>query len=159
VYIVFKGEFELSRRLPTKDDLTNNYLLPRRIQLSRASKFGKEREWLLPRENVLACRMDEVQDLPREQKLAILGEGALAGEEDVISRPVYSCDLTCKSSKGILFQISRENFGFLKNNDEIWLQVLNRAVEKEQRLYGAYLKADPLPDVKWLIGDRKKSIQ
>ena len=98
------------------------------MQQSRASKFGREKEWLLPRENVLACRLDEMKDLPREQRLALLSEGALVGEEDVISRPVYSCDLVCKSSKGILYQISKENFGFLKSNNEIWLQLLNRAV-------------------------------
>lgn len=118
------------------------------MQQSRASNFGREREWLLPRENVLACRLDELKDLPREQRLAILCEGALAGEEDVISRPVYSCDLTCKSSKGVLYQISKENFSFLKSNNEIWLQLLNRAVTKEERLYGNYIKQDPLPNKK-----------
>ena len=41
---------------------------------------------MLPRENVLAFRLKEIKDLPKEQRLSILCVGALAGEEDVISR-------------------------------------------------------------------------
>jgi len=50
------------------------------------NSFRKEEEWLLPRENILAVKLKEIQDLPKVQRLSILCVGSIAGEEDVISR-------------------------------------------------------------------------
>lgn len=61
------------------------------------SRFNREREWKLPRTNVFSTKLREIKDIPREHRLVIFGKGAMVGDDDVISRDVYSCDLTCIS--------------------------------------------------------------
>ena len=73
VFMVQKGEFELSRLLPN----TSNF---RKGFLRADEQFGRRPL------NALAIRMPEVKDFPKRQRLNILEIGSLAGEEDCLER-------------------------------------------------------------------------
>lgn len=101
VYIVYKGEFELSRQLKKIDKSEDLYdILGNSI--------------VKPNKNVLARKLYEIADIPGVQRLAIFGRGSLLGEEDLLKSDSYSCVLTCISDKGTLLKISEELFELIK---------------------------------------------
>lgn len=102
---MFKGEFELSRKLKKSEK-----------SVALQSILGDEK----PKNNVLANKLSEIRDIPRVQKLAIFGPGSILGEEDLLNREVYSCSLTCASTKGTLLKVSAEMFELLKLNEPSW---------------------------------------
>lgn len=62
--------------------------------------------------NVLAKKLPEIQDLPFSHRLSILGPGCLLGDDDILSKTStdYSCTCKCYSTKGVLFEVAREDF-------------------------------------------------
>ena len=113
---MYKGEFELTRKLKKPENLQTFH-----------SILGSE----LPKRNVLAHKLSEIRDIPRIQKLAIFGEGSILGEEDLLKRESYSCTLTCHSPKGTLYKISSEMFELLRQNEPSWDQIAIQAKIKE----------------------------
>jgi len=101
VYIVYKGEFELKNKLPTKQQCEVEKIAGI-YQASKHVSFSQK--------NVLAQRLPEITDIPRNMKICIYGPGSLVGEEDVLQRLNHSCSLTCYSSKGTIFELSKESF-------------------------------------------------
>ena len=95
VYIVYKGEFELAKKLPKQERQYDSANLN--------SLGGSSHNAKTMRRNILAKRLPEIKDLPYNLKLTIFGRGSLMGEEDVFSRSKFSCSLKCYSSKGAVF--------------------------------------------------------
>jgi CRP-like cAMP-binding protein len=74
--------------------------------------------------NVLAEKIPEIKDVPKELPLMVFGEGSFLGEEDVIFRDYYSCTLKCISQNGVLLQILKEPEEFVywaRNQEDSWL--------------------------------------
>ena len=99
LYIVSRGNFQLQRKLPrvlkqgaqqVVDSLGGRKIAP--------EGYMNRRE---PR-NVLAEKIPEIKDVPKELPLMVFGEGSFLGEEDVIFRDYYSCTLKCISQNGVL---------------------------------------------------------
>ena len=101
VYIVFKGEFELVKKLPKPDRLSEN-------KNALNPKAGANKPKQMQRRNILAKRLPEIKDLPYSMRLSIFGKGSLVGEEDVFSRSRFSCTLKCYSSKGTVYELPKE---------------------------------------------------
>ena len=100
IYIVYKGEFEQSKKLPRGDRIFDTHNL-----LSTGARPTRLRDT-----NILAKRLPEIKDLPYQMKLSIFGTGSLIGEEDIFSRTTYSTSLKCYSSKGVLLRLPKEQF-------------------------------------------------
>ena len=68
----------------------------------------------------MAKKLPEVQDLPVAHKLTIFGQGCLLGEEDLLSTRTQGYQTTCKcySTKGVLFEIPKEEFLKLLQSDK-----------------------------------------
>ena len=115
VYIVYKGEFELAKRLPRLDRSFDG--------ANPSLHSGKTM-----RRNVLAKRLPEIKDLPYNMKLSIFGRGSLMGEEDVFARSKFSCTLKCYSSKGTVFELSKEQFSLLKQSENSWLAIMEKII-------------------------------
>lgn len=99
VWIVRKGDFEIEAKLAKREDA--NELRIKKILGINKQKMG----------NVLAEKMPEMRDLPSTHKLSIYGPGCLLGEEDVLSKKkVYSCTVRCYSTKGVLYEVSKDEF-------------------------------------------------
>ena len=91
VYIVYKGEFELAKKLPKPDRLSDGQ------NLNTLGGGSSQHNSKTMRRNILAKRLPEIKDLPYSMKLTIYGRGSLMGEEDVFSRSRFSCTLKCYS--------------------------------------------------------------
>ena len=89
--------------------------------------MGKKR----PVTNILAKKMPEIKDAPRNYKLTLFGTGSLIGEEDVLNRDNYTCSLKCYSLKGTVYQIKKADFMMLRHQDESWLNILEQMIKKE----------------------------
>lgn len=59
----------------------------------RAKDSGLVREG----ESVLTYKIPELHYFPNDQKMMILGQGSIVGDEDIINRPDYSSTLRCLS--------------------------------------------------------------
>lgn len=73
-------------------------------------------------------------------KLSIYGMGSIVGEEDVINREQYSCNLKCISLTGKVFVIKKEDFMNLKNQDDSWLGIIEKILMKEKRREGQLIR-------------------
>ena len=62
----------------------------------------------------------------------------MLGEEDVISRATYSCTVKCYS-EGQVYVLDKAHFEKIKNQDEAWMQVLEKALWKEKRKKADYI--------------------
>ena len=122
IFIVYKGEFEMAKRLPKSDKVLDN------ANLNHISKQNRIRY-----QNILAQRLPEIKDIPFEMKLSIFGRGSLIGEEDIFSRQMYSTTLKCYSSKGTLFRLPKEQFQLLKTSELSWLSIMEKIIHKESR--------------------------
>jgi len=101
VYIVYKGEFEQKKSLP----------LTQKGEVEKISSiYEASRHLSFTQKNVLASRLPEITDIPRNMTVCLYGPGSLVGEEDIMQRSNYSCSLTCYSSKGTIFELSKEAF-------------------------------------------------
>jgi hypothetical protein len=60
--------------------------------------------------NILASRLPEITDIPKNLRICIYGKGSLVGEEDVLQRTHHSFSLTCYSTNGTIFELSKESF-------------------------------------------------
>ena len=127
VFIVYKGEFELAKRLPKLD----RYYEGGKNTMS--SNGNSQHSVRTMRRNILAARLPEIKDLPYALKLSIYGKGSLMGEEDVFSRSKYSCTLKCYSSKGKIYELSKEQFQMLKSSEHSWLAIMEKIIQKERR--------------------------
>ena len=87
IFIVFKGEFELAKKLPRGDTVFEGATLQHTAMVNQRKQ----------KRNILAKRLPEIKDLPYSLKLSIFGRGSLLGEEDVFSRSHFSCTLKCYS--------------------------------------------------------------
>lgn len=106
MFIVRKGEFELTKKLPRGEASFDGAvhmidMLGQRVEIR----------------NVLAKRLPEIKDLPYNLKLTIFGSGSLLGEEDIFSRDKYSCTAKCYSQKGSLYELKKEHFQMLKASE------------------------------------------
>lgn len=105
VYIVWKGEFELAKKLPRTDRVFDGS----NLNTMRCGDGGVSQHTnRMKRANVLAKRLPEIKDLPYSLKLSIFGKGSLMGEEDVIFRTKFSCTLKCYSSKGVVYRLPKD---------------------------------------------------
>jgi len=77
----------------------------------------------------------------------IIGRGSMIGEEDAISRNNYSCSVKCHSLNGSLFAIKREDFITLRKSDDSWLNILEKALWKEQKKRGDFINKQPLQKI------------
>ena len=59
----------------------------------------------------------------------------MIGEEDVVSgiSKNYTCTAKCITLKGSVFKISREDFLTLKQSDDAWINILEKAMWKEKQ--------------------------
>jgi hypothetical protein len=87
--------------------------------------------------NILAKRLPELQDFPQQHKLSIYGVGCLLGEEDVIARRPFSCNLRCYSTKGVLYEIKKEHFILLMHSQESKAAIISSVHNKR-----AHVNAD-----------------
>ena len=87
IYIVQKGEFELSRKLYKGSIIFEGEDL-------HSNKMTHSRQ---VRRNILAKRLPEICDVPNSHKLSIFGRASMLGEEDVATRANYQCTLKCYS--------------------------------------------------------------
>lgn len=78
--------------------------------------------------------------MPNSLNLLIVGKGSMLGEEDAIGRKVYSCTVRCYSLSAKVFCIKREDFMTLRKSDDSWLNILEKALWKEKRKLGNYIK-------------------
>lgn len=89
--------------------------------------------------NILARKLPEIRDIPHTMKLTLFGRGSLLGEEDVLSRPSYTCTLRCHSFSGTLYSVKRQDFMVLRTQDDSWLAIIEKVIEKEKRRRGEWL--------------------
>ena len=112
VYLVLKGEFELSRKLE-RSNLNQ-----------RRPYIKKEEDPIDTQKNVLAARMPEIKDFPYTYRLNILEIGSLAGEEDCFKRKAYTSSLICYTEKGTVYRMEKENFKRLRQTEQSWINVM-----------------------------------
>ena len=131
IFIVFKGEFELAKKLPRSDRLFDGSNLN---TLGGGNGGGASMHTTrMQKRNILAKRLPEIRDLPYNLKLSFLGRGSLMGEEDVFSRSKFSCSLKCHSLKGTVFELPKEQFQMLKTSEQSWLAIMEKIIQKESR--------------------------
>ena len=106
VYIVWKGEFEAEAKLPKPND--DELKLQRMLGMENKSK----NHTIIKPVNILHMKLPEIQDIPVSHRLSIRGPGCLLGEEDILNKKDnnYSCNTRCYSTKGVLFEIQKEDF-------------------------------------------------
>ena len=135
MYLVWKGDFELERKLPRAEQFIDRQFNPDNLRDKHRANFKYF--------NILAARLPEIKDIPFSQKLQIAGKGTMLGEEDCFSREVYSCALKCYSTKGTLFEMPIDAFMNLRNFENSWLAVLEKIVQKEHRIHATHLTNKP----------------
>jgi hypothetical protein len=91
------------------------------------------------RQNILAKRLPEIRDVPHQMKLVIAGIGSIFGEEDCVSRSVYTSCVRCTSQKGTMYEFPAEAFMNIQNIENSWMMVLEKVVQKEYRLQATHL--------------------
>ncbi|CDW78470.1 UNKNOWN [Stylonychia lemnae] len=129
VFIVKKGEFELQRKM--KKDLTD-------AATDIVELMGKK----ILKSNILARKLPEIKDVPSNMRLTIFGIGCILGEEDILNRQTYSCSLKCHSLNGTLFVLKKQEFLLLRNQDDSWLSIIEKIIEKEKRRRADWLSDD-----------------
>ena len=95
------------------------------------------------RRNILAKRLPEICDVPHRHKLSIFGRASMLGEEDVATRPNYSCSLKCYSFKGTLYELKKEYFNLLKQSEPSWHAIVDKIIQKERLVKATNLKGIP----------------
>eukprot|EP00347_Sterkiella_histriomuscorum_P023519 403334331 len=115
VFIVKKGEFELQRKLGR----TLNEVATEVVEL-----MGKK----VNKPNFLAKKLPEIKDVPNQMRITLFGSGSLLGEEDTL--------------KGTLFILKKNEFMLLRSQDESWLTIIEKIIEKEKRRRGDWLSED-----------------
>jgi CRP-like cAMP-binding protein len=104
VFMVSKGEYELSRKLHRDISLAATEVIDR---------FGGRKPvppgYLGHKspKNALASKFTEITDvsMPEHFPLTIFGPGSFVGEEDVVFRDYYSCSFKTLSLKGMIYQV------------------------------------------------------
>ena len=127
IYIVYKGEFELAKKLPRADRAFDGANLNTLSGSTGAGGPSQHNEQMQKR-NILARRLPEIKDLPYSLKLSIFGRGSLMGEEDVFSRSRFSCTLKCHSMKGTVYELTKEQFQMLKSSEHSWLAIMEKII-------------------------------
>ena len=80
--------------------------------------------------NILAKRLPELQDFPQQHKLSIYGVGCLLGEEDVLAKRPFTCNLRCYSTKGVVYEIKKEHFRMLMYSKESKAAIISSVKNK-----------------------------
>lgn len=65
------------------------------------------------------------------------------GEEDVFSRTKFSCTLKCYSTKGTVFELTKEQFQMLKSSEHSWLAIMEKIIQKESRQQATHICNKP----------------
>ena len=76
--------------------------------------------------------MREYRFQPKNEKVTLLGPGAIAGEEDIYYASEHSSTLRCMSQKGVVYEIASENFHLFEENVQAWLQFIRNAIHKHK---------------------------
>lgn len=96
-------------------------------------------------QNFLQAKLGpEVGDVPNQLRVMLVGKGSMIAEEDVISRKYYSCTVKCYSQEGTVYVLDKDHFMRIRNQEESWMQVLEKALWKEKRKKGDYITSKPL---------------
>lgn len=136
IYIVWSGEFELSKKLPKGEAVISEQNLGNPLNSgSNQLRFMKR--------NILARRLPEIKDLPYKYRMSYLARGSLIGDDDVVARDNYSATCKCHSTTGTLYELSKEEFMKLQNSDQSWLKILEKIIRKQQIRQGAHLDGEP----------------
>ena len=128
IFIVYKGEFELAKKLPKPERQYDGSNLNGLNAGGGGGGQSQQHNQRTQRRNILAKRLPEIKDLPYSMKLAILGKGSLMGEEDVFSRSKFSCTLKCYSQRGTVFELPKEQFQSLKGSEQSWLAIMEKII-------------------------------
>lgn len=102
VFLVIKGEYELSRKLHSGVSEGTAGVIER-FGGRKVPPPGYRQQ--KDHKNILTSKFSEVTDvsLPECLPLTVFGPGTLVGEEDVVFRDYYSCTLRCLSQKGMIY--------------------------------------------------------
>lgn len=113
VYVVFKGTFEMQKKLPVED---------KRLQAFLYVKKGEEKPTV---ESILNKKFPDMKDLPRSQKITIFEPKSLFGYDDILYRKDehHSTKVVCTSKKGTLWLMRKDQFLRLSKSQSSWLEV------------------------------------
>ena len=67
----------------------------------------------------------------------------MIGDDDAHLRENYTCTCKCYSSKGSLYELSKDEFMKLKQQDKPWLAIMEKIIVKESRKIATHIRGQP----------------
>ena len=104
VFIVVKGEFELTKKMTQEGG-----------------------------QHTLKERLYEIKDFPTEHRVNIFDVGSLIAEEDVFQERPYQCTLKCNSQKGTVLRLKKEHFMTVQKESTNWRKVMTKIAYRDCR--------------------------